>query len=105
MNEIEITLTDDDIDWGRRHGELCPITLAAERVIDGSISTERTRLRRIYTDHESGERTIAEYELPDEAMLFIKMYDEGEEVEPFGFFISNPDEILWKDFITNKLEG
>ena len=100
MNEIKITLTDDDINGGVPIGDYCPITLAAERVIDGSISTERTRLRRIYTDHESGERTIAEYELPDEAMFFIKMYDSGEEVEPFSFFISNPEEILLKDFTT-----
>ncbi len=85
MSEIQIDVTQEDIDKGRRgHCELCPIARALQRAT-GALSVDVTDLGVSWWNMEDEQFAAA---LPEVAAAFIVRFDDCGEAQPFSFSVT-----------------
>lgn len=83
---MRIVITQKDIDNGLRgEGRACPIALSLKRRIHGVDFAVITRDIRFQPKHYSVYQNVAYVPLPQKAVEFIRMFDEGAFVKPMFF--------------------
>jgi hypothetical protein len=83
---VNIEVTQADIDKGIISNEMCPVALALRRV-----------LRDRFPYVTSGEFMVAGgrfFKLPPRVGKFIEAFDRDDEVEPLSFALDLPDDVL-----------
>ena len=83
IQQVYITVTQDDIDKGSR-GESCkcPVALALKRAVPHSDGVEVCE--HFFVFHDAGVRWFTSL-LPLEVVRFVEEFDAGGKVEPFEF--------------------
>lgn len=94
MYEIQICVTDEDIENGdRKDGRWCPIALAAKRVFP-DLTDLFVGEHTLYYDGLMGKRKVS---LPLEASNFVKAFDTvfpRQTPEPFCFDVLDPSFVV-----------
>ncbi len=101
MTTTTITVTQDDIAKGTpRQGSGCPITLALRRALPQFPGLYSSWWTHRHAEHPSsafmrprGGMTEG-YVLPPEVYAFMRAFDNGEQVAPFTFELTLPDEAM-----------
>ncbi len=94
----KIDVTREDIDNGtKRACGLCPVALAAKRVVAPfmRVAAYSTALELVTTERPFRPDTL--HRLPATATSFIIDFDRGSPVEPFSFELDIPEEFLLKE--------
>ena len=89
--KYEIDVTDEDIRCGSRHrSSLCPIALAAQRVVS-PMANAFCQALCWWTGQDYLEGRYRIVNLPPEASQFVRDFDHGVPVKPFKFSIEVED--------------
>lgn len=90
MSKVKISVTQDDIDDGvPGHPYACAINRALRRVYPKKIvAVEKDRVYFVRRPNDVIEHMAM---LPHVAAIFVRAYDNGEEVAPFAFDLEIPE--------------